>query len=95
MYYINETPNEFGYYGNPISQSFHGCMALPDEFLGVYLDAMGFATITAEDGIVTSVAVNQAALDAYHKAHPEPPREPTIEERVAAMEQAIEKGLSL
>ena len=68
MYYINTTgPN----HGNPMGQPFPGCVALPDELLSAYLDTKGFCTLTVQDGAVTALEVDQEALDAYNKDHPE------------------------
>ena len=39
MWYINATPRESGDYGNPMGQPFHGCVALPDDLLGPYIEA--------------------------------------------------------
>lgn len=83
MYYINATPRESGYYGNPMGQSFPGSVALPDELLGAYIEAKGFVYPEVEDGEVVAVEVNQEALDAYlaeHPDQPEPEPEPTTEE---------------
>lgn len=70
MYYINPNgPN----HGNPMGQPFPNCVALPDELLSAYLDTMGFCTLTVEGGIVTALAVDQEALDAYNaSAQPDP-----------------------
>ena len=97
MYYINATPRESGYYGNPMSQPFPGCVALPDELLGPYIEAKGFVFPELEQVeevpiplllkgirefyVVTAVEVNQEALDAYHAEHPDIP-EPTPEEEL-------------
>ena len=97
MYYINATPNESGDYGNPMGQVFPGCVALPDELLGPYIEAMGFVFLeleqaeevpiplllkgTREFWMVKKLSVNQEALDAYHAEHPDIP-EPTPEEEL-------------
>lgn len=83
MYYINATPNESGNYGNPMGQPFPGCVALPDELLGPYIEAKGFVFLEIENGEVVAVEVNQEALDAYlaeHPDQPEPEPEPTADE---------------
>ena len=46
--------------------------------------------IEVEDGVVTSMAAGVVP-----EPEPEPEPEPTIDERVTALESAIEKGLSL
>ena len=82
MYYINATPNETGNYGNPMSQPFPGCVALPDDLLGPYIEAKGFVYLEIENEEVVAVEVNQEALDAYIAEHPDVPvePEPTTEE---------------
>lgn len=70
MYYINESPNHEGNYGNPMGQPFDGCLALLDELLSAYLQANGFVTITVQDDTVTSVKKNKAAWDAWNAAQP-------------------------
>ena len=90
MYYINEQPTETGNHGNPQSNHTSLTVQLPDELLSVYLDTMGFANIMVEDGKVTSVLVNQTAIDAYKGAHPDTPSpspEPSAFDRLEA--QAI------
>lgn len=95
MWYINATPNESGDYGNPMGQPFSGCVALPDELLGPYIEAKGFVFLELEQAeevpiplllkgirefyVVTAVEVNQEDLDAYHAEHPDIPK-PTPEE---------------
>lgn len=49
-----------------------------------------FVNIEAEDGVVTSMTAGVVP-----EPEPEPEPEPTIDERVTALESAIEKGLSL
>ena len=97
MYYINAQPNETGNHGNPMGQSFPGAVGLPDALLSDYIDCKGFAHIVVESGEVVQVTVNQEALDAYEREHPEVPVEPevTLEERMDAMEAAIRKGMDL
>ena len=89
MYYINATPRETGDYGNPMGQVFPGCVALPDELLGPYIEAKGFVFLELERAeevpiplllqgilefyVVTAVEVNQEALDAYLAEHPDQP----------------------
>ena len=83
MFYINATPNESGNYGNPMGQVFPGCVALPDELLGPYIEAKGFVYLEIENGEVVAVEVNQEALDAYLAEHPDQPEtepEPTSED---------------
>ena len=92
MYYINAQPTENGNHGTPRSNQTALTVHLPDELLSIYLGTMGFAHIAVENGKVTSVSANQAALDAYNKSHPdvpEPVAEPTVEERLATLEDAL------
>ena len=70
MYYIHQTPNSAGNYGNPMGEPFDGCLALPDELLPAYLQANGFVTITVQDDTVTSVEKNQAAWETWNAAQP-------------------------
>lgn len=98
MYYINAQPNASGNYGNPKGQPFSGCVGLPDDLLSDYINAKGFVIPAVENGQVASLEVNQEALDAYNAEHPETPEPdptPTVEERVTALESAIERGLRL
>ena len=67
MYFIKKTGENLG---NPMGQTFDGCVVLPDELLSAYLDTKGFCTVTVdEDNVVTAVAVNQDALNAYDAEH--------------------------
>lgn len=70
MYYIKGTSNEYGYYGNPMTQPFAGCVSLPDDLCHVYMNANGFVNIAVQDGIVTSVEKNEAAWEAWKSAQP-------------------------
>ena len=65
-----------------MGQPFPGCVALPDELLSAYLDTKGFCTITVQDSAVTALVVDQEALDAYNKDHPDdtPEKPTTIED---------------
>lgn len=77
MYYINETPNASGNYGNPKGQPFSGSVALHDGLLSDYINAKGFVIPAIENGEVVSLEVNQEELDAYNAEHPDVPDEPT------------------
>lgn len=70
MYYIKGTSNEYGYYGNPMTQPFAGCVSLPDDLFRSYMNANGFVNITVQDDTVTSVEKNVAAWDAWNAAQP-------------------------
>ena len=79
MYYISQTDP---YHGIPIDRTFPGCVALPDNLLNIYLNTRGFCNLTIENNVVTSLIINQDALDAYNKDHPdvEPEKPTTIED---------------
>lgn len=83
-YYINSAATENGSYGNPQSNGREGMYELPDELLGAYIETMGFAELTVEDGVVKAVAVNQAAYDAYQAEHPAPEPPTPAEQREEA-----------
>lgn len=53
-------------------------------------DTFPFVNLTVENGVVTSMTAGVVP-----EPEPEPEPEPTIDERVTALESAIEKGLSL
>lgn len=79
MYYINtQGPN----HGNPTSTPFSNSVALPDTLLMDYISTKGFCTLTVQDGVVTALTVDQEALDAYNKDHPdvEPEKPTTIDD---------------
>ena len=79
MYYINtQGPN----HGNPISTSFPNSVSLPDTLLMDYINTKGFGALAVQDGAVTALVVDQEALDAYNKDHPdvEPEKPTTIED---------------
>ena len=79
MYYINtQGPN----HGNPTSNPFPNFVSLPDTLLMDYINTKGFCTLTIVDGAVTALVVDQEALDAYIKDHPdvEPEKPTTIED---------------
>lgn len=68
-WYINSKPTDNGHYGNPQSNSREDSLELPDELLSAYIDTMGFATLDVDGGVVTALAINQAAYDAYQEEH--------------------------
>lgn len=100
MYYINAQPTENGNHGTPRSNQTALTVHLPDELLSIYLGTMGFAHITVEDGKVTSVTVNQTALETYRDAHPDMPEsgpQPTQQDKLEAqvLYTALETGTLL
>lgn len=82
MYYINtQGPN----HGNPTSNPFPNSIPLPDTLLMDYIGCKGFCTLTVQDGAVTALVVDQEALDAYEKEHPEvEPEKPVTMEDLQA-----------
>lgn len=90
MYYIKSIP-ENNNHGNPMCQPFSNCVELPDNLLKPYLDAKGFVHLVITDNLVSSLSINQEALDAYNKDHPEvaPTKLPTNEERISALEDVM------
>lgn len=81
MYFIRKDGVNLG---NPMGQPFDGCVTLPDELLGAYLDTKGFCTVTVdEDGVVTDVIVNQDVLSAYDAEHLVNEVETLREQRIA------------
>ena len=90
MFYINSVKQNNNY-GNPMCQPFPNCVELPDNLLESYLDAKGFVNFSITDNKVSSIVVNQEALDAYNKDYPEvePTKLPTNEERISALEDVM------
>lgn len=79
MYYINtQGPN----HGNPTSTPFPNSVSLSDTLLMDYISTKGFCTLTVQDNTVTALVVDQEALDAYNKDHPDvtPEKPTTIED---------------
>ena len=79
MYYIKtQGPN----HGNPTSAPFPNSVSLSDTLLMDYINTKGFCTLTVQDGAVTALVVDQEALDAYNKDHPDvtPEKPTTIED---------------
>lgn len=82
MYYIRKTPTNIGEHGPIMTEYFVGSVALPFAFLSKYIAYKGFCNLTINNNIVTNIMVNQEALDAYNKDHPdiEPEKPTTIED---------------
>ena len=82
MYIIKKIANANG--SRPPMQTWEntklpsGYALCPDEFYNVFYSTTpaGFVNITVKDNVVTSMAVNQEALDAYIASLPEPEPEP-------------------
>lgn len=68
MYYLNNSPNESGNYGNPMGQPFNNCIQLPEELLNTYLDSNGFVTLTIENNIITNIEQNTEAYNAWKES---------------------------
>lgn len=85
-YYINSQPSPSFNYGNPVSNKTANMVLLPDDLLPTYIETRGFANLTIENDTVTSVTVNQEALDAYLAEYPDVPvtPEPTAFDRLEA-----------
>lgn len=92
MYYINtQGPN----HGNPTSTPFPNSVSLPDTLLMDYINTKGFCTLTVQDGAVTALVVDQAALDAYNAAHPEvEPEKPVTVEDLQAENKLLKEQVS-
>ena len=91
MIYIDPSPNTSGAYPNPKNQPFPGCIPLDGEQTAIFFEYNWFVTV--EDGVVTP---NTDAWEAWKASlPPEPEPEPTLEDRMTAMEDAVKRGLSL
>lgn len=77
MYYLTPRKTENGNYGNPHSERIDGDLLLPVELLPAYIETMGFAILTFENGVVTSVSRNEADYEAYIADHPIVPDDET------------------
>ena len=110
MQYLYQTPSASGAYPPLQSSPAPGLLAFPEEFLPEFYppdkQAAGFVEIEHDGGIVTACRWNEEAYQAYLAALPEPeeppPAVPSLEDRVAIVEEetaaiaaAIERGLSL
>ncbi len=101
MKYIRSTPNSSGAYPAPRSVPFPGCLPLTDSQAEMLVAYNGFVTITREpdpeiEGSSVTVAPDLEAWEAWKAAQPpEPEPEPTLDERVAGIEAAVQEGLRL
>lgn len=95
MYYLNNSPNESGNYGNPMGQPFNNCIQLPEELLNTYLDSNGFVTLTIENNIITNIEQNTEAYNAWKESLPleADPLISAKEERVAQSKSDLETYL--
>lgn len=71
MHYINNSPNDSGNYGNPMGQSFDGCINLPDELIAEYISSKGFVEITLDGNTVMKIHRNEDAYNNYSENHSE------------------------
>lgn len=91
MIYIDPVPNASGAYPSPKNQPFPGCIPLDDEQAAIFFEYNGLVTV--ENGVVTP---NTDAWETWKASlPPEPEPEPTLEDRMTAMEDAVKRGLSL
>ena len=107
MKIIRKAPNPSGGYPSPQDWSGpeipDGYAVLPENVdLKSFYDHNGFAVLTIEqvEGVDTVVAYapNTEAWESWKAEQteiPEPEPEPTLEDRVAGLESAIERGLAL
>ena len=101
MKYIKSTPNSSGAYPAPRSVPFPGCLPLTDSQAETLVAYNGFVTITRGpdpeiEGSSVTVVPDLEAWEAWEAAQPpEPEPEPTLDERVAGIEAAVQEGLRL
>lgn len=89
MYYLNNSPNESGNYGNPMGQPFNNCIQLPEELLNTYLDSNGFVTLTIENDIITNIEQNTEAYNAWKESLP-----PEADSLISAKEERVAQSKS-
>ena len=101
MKFVKAAPNPSGAYPAPRSVPFPGCLPLTDSQAAQLVAYNGFVTITREpdpeiEGSSVTVAPDLEAWEAWTAAQPpEPEPEPTLDERVAGIEAAVQEGLRL
>lgn len=92
MLIIEIEPLSNGAHGNDRRDSFRtipeGWAVVPEEM--EIPETFPFVNIETEDGVVTSMTAGTVP-----EPEPEPEPEPTLEDRMSAMESAIERGLAL
>lgn len=92
MIYIDRKPNPSGAYPNPKNQPFPGCITLNDEQAALFFEYNGFVIVEGD-----TVTANVQAWEEWKSSLPEPEPvepEPTTEERIAELEEALEMILS-
>ena len=101
MNYIKSTPNSSGAYPAHRSVPFPGCLPLTDSQAEMLVAYNGFVTIARQpdpeiEGSSVTVTPDLEAWEAWTAAQPpEPEPEPTLDERVAGIEAAVQEGLRL
>ena len=101
MKFVNEIPNPSGAYQGPHKAPFPGCLPLTDGQAETLVAYNGFVTITRGpdpeiEGSSVTVTPDLEAWEAWTAAQPpEPEPEPTLDERVAGIEAAVQEGLRL
>ena len=101
MKFVKAAPNPSGAYPAPRSVPSPACLSLTDSQAAQLVAYNGFVTITREPdpeivGSSVTVAPNLEAWEAWKAAQPpEPEPEPTLDERVAGIEAAVQEGLRL
>lgn len=95
MYYLINSSNNSGNYGNPMGQPFNNCIQLPEKLLNTYLDSNGFVTLTIENNIITNIEQNTEAYNAWKESLPleADPLISAKEERVAQSKSDLETYL--
>lgn len=71
MKYINPIPKPSGAYHEPQSTRAEGLIPFPDEFLYAFYSAGGFVTLSLTRGVVSAVAPDVEAWEAWKAANPE------------------------
>lgn len=100
LWYIDPIPNDSGAYSPPQSTPFDGATPLTDEQSDMLVQHNGFVLITSEpdpkmEGSTVTVTPNTEAWEAWKQAEsdkPQPEPEPTLEDRVTAVEVAMESA---
>ena len=89
MYYLTNSPNNSGNYGNPMGQPFNNCIQLPEELLNTYLDSNGFVTLTIENDIITNIEQNTEAYNVWKESLP-----PEADSLISAKEERVAQSKS-
>ena len=101
MKFIKSVPNPSGAYPAAKSMPFPGCLPLTDGQAETLVAYNGFIIIARQpdpeiEGSSVTVTPDLEAWEAWKAAQPpEPEPEPTLDERVAGIEAAVQEGLRL